>query len=131
MEVSGATSLSMQLGDLMIGTILDGIKRTQPNVPDRAVTIVREVVRSEMAREMTAPNGIQEQAADLYTKYYTHDEVATLLAFYSTPVGQKVLATTPVLLQESVAIGQKWAQANAGRIMGLLQERLRAEGVIK
>jgi TonB family protein len=131
LEVSGATSLSLQFGDLMAGTIIDAIKRSQPNIPDRAVAIVKEVVRTEMAREMTNPDGIQEQLVDLYARHFTQDEVAALLAFYSTPVGQKALATTPLMVQESFAIGQKWAQANAGRFRDLLQERLRAEGLIK
>ena len=131
MDASGAAALSVQLANLLAGTFLDAIKRIQPNVPDRAIAIVKEVVSTEAAREMTAPDGIQEQVVELYAKYFTRDDVAALLAFYGTPAGQKMLTATPMMMRESIDIGQKWAETNSQRIVAVLQERLRAEGLIR
>lgn len=43
---------------------------------------------------------------DLYAKAYTEEEVDGILTFYKSPVGQSMLAKTPQLMQQSVAISQ-------------------------
>lgn len=43
----------------------------------------------------------------LYDKYFTADEIRDLIQFYRSSTGQKVLAVTPEMSAESVAITQK------------------------
>jgi len=44
---------------------------------------------------------IQESIYPLYDKFYNEQELQDLIAFYSTPTGQKVIETMPQLLAES------------------------------
>lgn len=53
---------------------------------------------------------LTEEIIPLYDKYYTLEELKAINAFYQSPVGQKVLSTSPQIFQESVAIGQKWGE---------------------
>ena len=43
----------------------------------------------------------------LYARHYTAAEIGEITAFYKTPVGAKMLATMPQLMQESMAISQR------------------------
>jgi len=54
----------------------------------------------------------------LYANTYTLEEVRQMSAFYQSPVGQKMLATTPKLMGESMAISN---QIMAPRINKLMQ----------
>jgi uncharacterized protein len=45
-----------------------------------------------------------------YKKYYSDDEIKQLIAFYQTPLGQKMLDVTPKLVGELQAAGQNWGQ---------------------
>jgi hypothetical protein len=46
----------------------------------------------------------------VYDKYYTHDEVKQLIAFYESSLGEKLVEVTPLLTQETMVIGQKWGE---------------------
>jgi hypothetical protein len=49
-------------------------------------------------------------AVPIYHKYFTHDEVKGLIAFYETPLGHKSITVLPKLSEELRDIGQKWGQ---------------------
>ena len=59
------------------------------------------------------------EIAPLYVKNYTVAELKELTAFYRTPLGRKMMALTPRLSAESMAIGQRIV---APRLNGLMQE---------
>jgi uncharacterized protein len=129
MEISGAASLGEQMANLASSSVLEAMK-AQSDVPDRVFVIVREVLRQEFAKAFTDPDGIRAKQVELYAKYFTHEEVRGLLAFYQTDVGKKAIKVLPALVQEGAAIGQEWATANMPRMLMLLETRLRAEGFI-
>lgn len=43
-----------------------------------------------------------------YQKHLTLEDLDGLIAFYQTPVGKKYAQKTPVIMQESMQIGQEW-----------------------
>ena len=59
------------------------------------------------------------EIAPLYANNYTVAELKELTAFYRTPLGRKMLALSPRLSAESMAIGQRIV---APRLNGLMQE---------
>lgn len=66
--------------------------------------------------------GLMEEMLDalvpIYARTYTLEEVRQMSAFYQSPVGQKMLATTPKLMGEGMAISN---QIMAPRINKLMQ----------
>ena len=54
----------------------------------------------------------------IYLQNFTENEIADMLIFYKSPTGQTVLRTMPVVMQESMQIGQAIAQ----KAMPKLQE---------
>ena len=59
------------------------------------------------------------EIAPLYAKNYTVAELKELTAFYRTPLGRKMMALSPRLSAESMAIGQRIV---APRLNGMMQE---------
>jgi hypothetical protein len=57
--------------------------------------------RSRLAETIDYKKYIEETIYPIYDKIYTEQELEDLVAFYSTPTGQKVLQTLPQLLVES------------------------------
>jgi uncharacterized protein len=53
-------------------------------------------------------NQLIELVIPIYDKYYTHDDIKALIAFYETPVAKKMVAILPKVVQESQAAGLKW-----------------------
>jgi hypothetical protein len=92
---------------------------------------VKEVLDTEFSNMYTAPDGVLPDMVELYVKHFTHDDVLALLEFYRSPVGQKAIVVMPLLVQEGAAIGQRWMEPRMPKIMDTLQQRLRAEGLLK
>lgn len=46
----------------------------------------------------------------IYDRHFTADELRQLLAFYRTPLGQKLLTEQSAIAQEAMATGQQWGQ---------------------
>ncbi len=52
--------------------------------------------------------GLFDQLAVVYMESFTEAELDGILAFYATPVGQKMTAELPVITEKSMQIGQMW-----------------------
>jgi hypothetical protein len=46
---------------------------------------------------------VEDISIQVYSKFFTEDELKDLIAFYKSPTGQKMVAVTPELLSESMA----------------------------
>lgn len=44
----------------------------------------------------------------VYIKHMTQADLEEIISFYQTPVGKKFAQKTPLIMQESIAIGQQW-----------------------
>ena len=55
-----------------------------------------------------------DMAIPAYKKYYSDEEIKQLIAFYQTPLGQKMMDVAPKLVAETQAAGQNWG-AQLGR----------------
>jgi hypothetical protein len=131
LEVTGASQNGAQIANLVSGQVLDGMKRSRPDIPARAVEIAKEVVQAEFLSAFSGPQGLSSAIVDIYEKHFTHEDVRGLLAFYETDLGRKAIKLLPVVIQESALAGQQWAEQNMPRIIKVLDARLRAEGFIK
>ncbi len=54
----------------------------------------------------------------IYSKHFTHDEIKELLKFYKTPTGKKVILVMPRVMQENVAMGQRWGTELGRKVAG-------------
>ena len=65
---------------------------------------------NELEKEFkkTSIEDLVELLIPVYQKYLTLDDLKDLITFYKTPVGQKYAEKTPLIMQESMIIGQQW-----------------------
>jgi hypothetical protein len=56
------------------------------------------------------PQQMIDLAVPVYDKYLSGEEVKGLIAFYSTPVGQKTVSVLPKLMSECGDAGRKWGE---------------------
>jgi uncharacterized protein len=79
-----------------------------------------------MAAEVNT-NTLTEMIIPVYQKYYTEQELRTAIEFYKTPDGKKMIERSPLVMQESMEIGQKWGREIAEKVM----DRMEKEGLKK
>jgi hypothetical protein len=102
------------MGEQTVGQMLGAMQQGMPSVPQQFWT--------DMRTELTAA-GMVELVVPLYAKHFTDEEIRQLVAFYRSPVGQKLVREQPALLQEGIAAGQVWGQQATARVMLRLKEK--------
>lgn len=85
--------------------IFQALKTSRSEIPDRALAVIEKELIVLFKERMAAP-GLMEKIISIYDKYYTHEEIRELLAFYQSPVGKKALVTMPIVVNESLLAGQ-------------------------
>jgi hypothetical protein len=64
----------------------------------------------------------------VYATNFTPEELAEMEAFYQRPTGQKMLAKTQVVMQQSMQVGQMFGQKAAEDLRNVAIEELRKKG---
>jgi uncharacterized protein len=104
LEVTGGTKIAFPIIDQLISTF----KKNKPQIPERFWQEFRAGINQNELIELCIPS---------YDKRFTHDEIKQLLAFYTTPIGKKLLAIQPEIVQECMKAGQIWGQQLAMQIL--------------
>ncbi len=90
---------------------------------------VREILKPIMEDAARRKEEVVSQAARLYAKQFTVAEMNEISAFYKTPIGRKLVARLPVIMQESIRIGQEWGQKLGADIINRFKEEARKRGL--
>jgi len=109
LAVMRAADLGLQVIDGMIG----GMKEALPAAPDEFWTSFRQKIKASDLVDMLVP---------VYAKHLDTADIDELIRFYRTPAGQRFLDKQPVILEESMAIGEKWGEQLAARAVEDLQK---------
>jgi hypothetical protein len=110
LEVTG----SAKLGQQVLAQMMQTFKSTNPKVPEEFWDQVMKEFDSGTMIDLVVP---------VYEKHLTHEDVKGMLAFYESPLGQKLIAVTPAITQESMQAGQQWGMEIARRVQKRLEER--------
>jgi hypothetical protein len=71
---------------------------------------------------------IGDGMAQVYANEFTEQELKDLVAFYKSPLGQKLLAAEPRAIQFSMSYMNQWAQAFAETVNGEFRAEMRKRG---
>ena len=110
LEVSG----SGKLGEQVVQNMFASFKQSFPNVPEEFWNNVMKDVHPEVLITSMIP---------IYDKYYTTEEINKMIEFYQTPLGKKLIATMPQIMQASVQEGQSWGKEVGEKVYNSLKEK--------
>ena len=96
-----------------------------PGVPPDAFAIMKAELRQSIAAELPA---FIVATGKVYEKYYSHDDLIEVLRFYKTPVGQRMLASLPLIVQETTTAGAIWGQQVGRQAATRAIEKLKSLG---
>src|ERR1700726_2531288 len=71
---------------------------------------------------------IGDGMAAVYAQSFTEQELKDLVAFYKSPLGQKLLTTEPKAIQMSMGYMNQWAQTFAEVVNGEFRAEMRKRG---
>ncbi|HET9902357.1 MAG TPA: DUF2059 domain-containing protein [Xanthobacteraceae bacterium] len=118
-EIKGASHMFDPVVPGVIETAKNVILRTSPNLA-KDLNDVAAQLRNEYANKKLE---ITNLIARIYAQHFTEAEIKQALAFYKTPLGQKLIQQEPVVLEQSMSQVQSWGENFQEEIMA----RFRAE----
>lgn len=131
--MSAARSLvtTMKLADqykAMLPAILLGLRpaltQDRPEIERDYDAMMPTVVEAFAPYSTAMVNGI----AIVYANNFTADELRDIEAFYRQPLGQKLLAKSPAIAQQSAQVGQDIGRKATDDLRARLTEALRQKG---
>ena len=104
MELTGAGDRALQMMNAMIGRM----KELVPDVP--ATWWDRFTAKVDI-------HELESLLVSVYDKHLTDEEIDAMLEFYRTPVGRSIISKMPAVMEESMAVGEKWGRGIAEEIL--------------
>ena len=102
------------LGRQTIETI---VRQVRPEVPNVPAAFWEDFIRN------TDPRGLFDELAPVYEKHFTPAELAELIKFYESPVGQKLIQIQPQLNKDALRAGQIYGTKVTQELMRQLKEK--------
>jgi len=106
LAVTGATKLMLSTMESMIASQ----REANPQVPAAFWDAFMAHARRDTTR-------LIDLLVPIYASHLTQSELEELLRFYQSPIGQRLTAVQPAIVQESQVAGQNWGELIA-RIVG-------------
>jgi hypothetical protein len=110
LQLTGAGALGMQMIDQMMGSF----KESMPDVPEEFWTGVRAKFK---------PDDLVDLVAPIYAKHLTDSDVDELITFFSSPAGKHFVEKQPLILADSMKVGQEWGERIAADVISDLQKK--------
>ena len=71
---------------------------------------------------------LMNDAARIYASHFTEAELKQILAFYQSPLGQKLLAEEPKTADESMAMAGSWADNLSEEVINKMRAEMKKRG---
>jgi hypothetical protein len=82
-------------------------------------------MRNDLAPRMSELSGA---VAQIYARHFTEQELKDLLVFYKSPIGMKLLAEQPKIVDASLKFAQDWANKLSDEVIAKLRTELKKKG---
>ncbi len=129
LKITGSLDMGAQMGAMIVQQMATGFKELRPDIDPRIFAIIEEEVISSVNYEMNNSNGLVQELIQIYSKYYSHQDIKDLLKFYRSDLGKKLILNMPNVMQESVAAGQNRTQIIFPKVRERVKKRLEQEGI--
>ena len=123
-ETMRATDQLKMLFPMIMQQLKPAIVQNRPEVEKDYDSAMPQILAAANARMAEFVDSI----AQVYARHFTGDELRQLGQFYKTPTGQKFIEIMPKIMQDSMAVGQKFGESLAGDMRNKMIDKLREKG---
>jgi hypothetical protein len=88
-----------------------------------------DLVARKLAAELQPRKAeMQQELARIYAEHFTEQELKDALAFYKTPLGQKLITEEPKVLDDSLKAADAWSAKFAEEVVTKFRAEMKARG---
>jgi hypothetical protein len=125
LEITDARRNAQIVIDASLPNIIAVIRKANPRIPQSLIDELQKESREEFIKAL--PEFV-EAIVTVYEANYSVDEIKQLRAFYESPLGRKITARTPQVLQQTQVLGQMWGRQVGERVVARLRQSAKEKG---
>ena len=113
LDIIGARGIGLRV----FNQVIVGFRRSNTETPE---AVWQEIYREAEAR---IDDFVTGRLGPIYDQYLSHDDIKGMIAFYQSPLGEKLLSVMPQMSQESMIAGQAWGREFAEAVRKRLDDK--------
>ena len=125
LEMTGALAIGQQMSAAIVAQMTQVLRQARPDIPERMIAVLPDEVNAVIKENIPR---FKEAIIPLYHKHFTESDIKGLIRFYSTDLGRKTIQVMPVLLNESMQVGQQWGRALGPTVEQRIKARFKKDG---
>ncbi|MGN8160409.1 DUF2059 domain-containing protein [Salinisphaera sp. SWV1] len=94
-----------------------------PTLNPRTMGVIQQQTRAVVSEHIRDGDALYSVLAPVYEKHFNLIELSQLVRFYRSPLGQKLVDTSPELMAETLDLGSQWGLSLVPEIL----QRVRAQ----
>jgi len=127
--------IALSTGDAMVEQVSDAswrpfekiIRQKNPDVSDQVIDELRAFMKQQQAEAVTE---VIAPMTDFYASEFTRAELETILEFYQSDTGAKLLSISPKVMQQVMPQIIKRQQQMMPKLVELLRKTAKQKGVV-
>ncbi len=128
-DMTGGAHMGQLFGNAIAQQLINNLKASHPDITPKAFTIIK-VETGNLLANPAINKQLVEMLVPIYAKYYTDADVRQMIAFYKTPLGQKIIQNNPEIAQASMRDGEQWGKdVLAPELVKRIRARFQKEGI--
>jgi hypothetical protein len=113
-QVTNATKMFDDIITQSVPAMMNQLRQRNSGIP---ADVVDEMTNAMIAEFRASEGEVIDNLAGIIGRTLSEEDLAGVIAFYRTPVGQHVLAAAPRMATEILPMAQRWGQQAAQRAM--------------
>jgi uncharacterized protein len=127
MNLIGALKVTQVVSQELTGQLSKELKTSYPAVPQSRLDAMTEEFGAVISENLPS---LIETSVHIYDKHFTIEEVRSLIDFYSSNIGKKVIQVMPTVAEESMRAGRDWGESLKPELQCRIQARLKNENTL-
>jgi hypothetical protein len=106
-DAAGMKSIATQMMSQIGPGLTQMVVQANPGKESEANEVMQRFIIPRIQEQIPE---LLHEAALLYAKHFSTDELGQMVAFYKSTVGQKLVSEQPKMMQEMAMVAQTWGQ---------------------
>jgi hypothetical protein len=128
LAITGVDNIGIQITDTFSRNVKQKARSLRTDIPDSFFDEFYDELFVIVDEKISEQGGLSDDITATYHKYYTHQEIKSIIAFYQTALGEKTLKIMPKIYQENFAYSRQWMKKMSPAIWEVAKRVLKEKG---
>ena len=108
----------------LIDRVSSAVSMFGPTLNPQTMNVISQQTRAVVSEHINDGDALYSVLAPVYEKHFNLIELNQLVQFYQSPLGQKLVNTSPELMSETMDLGSQWGLSLVPEIVQRVRARL-------